>query len=202
MELSGKWPVKALCDEMSVNRSGFYKYRARRIAPSERAVKKANDIALFLTFHRKHPSHGYRWLNAKIRLGLGLVMSDEYARRCCRCAGIVSESRHYRYKKPGEPGKSFPNMILASLDITSSRSSLNDSSSIPNAKSWNDVLFSLDIKKSFRGSGRRPVEGVYRQTNRSWPPHRSFDLFGGTIIRPKLFTYKVQQHFRVLLEIS
>jgi len=84
MELSGKWPVKALCDEMSVNRSGFYKYRARRIAPSERAVKKANDIALFLTFHRKHPSHGYRWLNAKIRLDLGLVMSDEYARRCCR----------------------------------------------------------------------------------------------------------------------
>ncbi|MCH3909016.1 MAG: IS3 family transposase [Bacilli bacterium] len=118
MELSGKWPVKALCDEMSVNRSGFYKYRARRIAPSERAVKKANDIALFLTFHRKHPSHGYRWLNAKIRLDLGLVMSDEYARRCCRYAGIVSESRHYRYRRPGEPNRSYPNMILASLDVT------------------------------------------------------------------------------------
>jgi putative transposase len=118
MELSGRWPVQALCREMSADRSGFHECRSRRAAPSEKARKKAADIALFMGFHARHPSHGYRWPDAKIRLDLGLVMSDECARRCCRYAGIASECRHYRYRKPGEPGRSYPNMIPASLDVT------------------------------------------------------------------------------------
>lgn len=118
MELSGKWPVVALCREMSVNRSGFYKFRGRCEHPSERQAKRAESIGLFLKYHSMFPSHGYRWLNAKIRLDLGLVMSDEYARRCCAYAGIRSASKHYRYKKGGPSPKSYPNLILASLSIT------------------------------------------------------------------------------------
>lgn len=53
------------------------------------------DVALFRECHSRFPSHGYHWLNAKIRLGLGLAMSDQYAHRCCRFAGIKSKSRHY-----------------------------------------------------------------------------------------------------------
>ena len=118
MELSGKWPVAALCREMSVNRSGFYKFRARCERPSERQRKRAADIGLSLGYHSLYPSHGYRWLNAKISLDLGLAMSDEYARRCCAYAGVRSVSKHYRYKKGGPSPKSYPNLILASLDIT------------------------------------------------------------------------------------
>ena len=118
MELSGQWPVAALCREMSVNRSGFYKYRGRCGHPSERQAKRAESIGLFLKYHSMFPSHGYRWLNAKIRLDAGLVMSDEYARRCCAYAGIRSASRHYRYKKGGPSPKSYPNLILASLSLT------------------------------------------------------------------------------------
>ena len=43
-----------------------------------------------------YPSHGYRWLNAKIRLDTGLVVSDPYAHKCCKIAGIKSKSKHYR----------------------------------------------------------------------------------------------------------
>jgi putative transposase len=116
-ELSGRWSVLSLCDEMSVNRSGYYKWVHRHIHPSDKAKKKAGDIALFLAYHSKHPSHGYRWLNAKIRLDLGVVVSDEYARRCCRYLGIAAECHHYRYRKPGEPRRTYPNMVLASLDV-------------------------------------------------------------------------------------
>lgn len=55
-----------------------------------------------------YPSHGYRWLNAKIRLDTGLVMSDPYAQKCCKSVGIKSKSKHYRYRKPGDPDRVFP----------------------------------------------------------------------------------------------
>ena len=42
--------------------------RAIVMEEEDKAKKKAGDIALFLACHIKHPSHGYRWLNAKIRL--------------------------------------------------------------------------------------------------------------------------------------
>ena len=38
----------------------------------------------------KYQSHGYRWLNAKIRLDTWLKVSDLYAYKCCKLAGIKS----------------------------------------------------------------------------------------------------------------
>ena len=117
MELSGEFPVKRLCDVMNVNRSGFYKWKHRLEHPSARLKSFVHDLALFREYHEKYPSHGYRWLNAKIRLDTGLKMSDQYAHKCCKTQGIVSKSKHYRYKKPGEPYKVFPNLLSAGLNI-------------------------------------------------------------------------------------
>lgn len=117
MELSARWPIKSLCRAMSISRSGFYKWKARLSNPSDRLRKRMADVALFQEYHAKYPSHGYRWLNAKIRLDLGAVMSDQYAHRCCRFAGIKSKSRHYAYKKAGEPKKVCPNAVMASLKV-------------------------------------------------------------------------------------
>ena len=103
---------------MEVNRSGFYKWVKRQSDPSERDRKRIDAIALFAEYHSRYPSHGYRWLNAKIRLDQGIVYTDEFARRCCRYAGIRSQSKHYRYKAPGEPRKTYPNLVLASLRLT------------------------------------------------------------------------------------
>ena len=72
---------------------------------------------LFKEYHAKYPSHGYRWLNAKIRLDTGLVLSDQYAHKCCKTAGIKSVSKHYRYKKPGDPFKVYPNLLVSGLNI-------------------------------------------------------------------------------------
>ena len=75
-------------------------------------------MQLFKEYHEKYPSHGYRWLNAKIRLDTGLIMSDQRAHRICKAAGIVSKSKHYRYKKPGDPYKIYPNLFMSGLNIT------------------------------------------------------------------------------------
>lgn len=65
----------------------------------------------------RYPSHGYRWLNAKIRLDTGLVLSAAYAHKCCKIAGIKSEAKHYKYKKPDDPGRVFPNLFMTELRI-------------------------------------------------------------------------------------
>ena len=102
---------------MDVNRSGFYKWKNRASSPSNRIKKRMDDIVLFEEYHNKYPSHGYRWLNAKIRLDLGCVMSDQYAHRCCKFAGIKSKSKHYSYRKPGERTRKFDNLVLSSMKI-------------------------------------------------------------------------------------
>lgn len=117
MELSIEFPVKKLCDVLGINRSSFYKWKHRLEHPSERLKTFVSNLMLFKEYHTKFPSHGYRWLNAKIRLDTGLIVSDQYAHKCCKTAGIVSESKHYRYKKPGDPFKIYPNMIMQGLAI-------------------------------------------------------------------------------------
>jgi len=76
-----------------------------------------SNVALFQEYHLKYPSHGYRWLNAKIRLDTGLVVSDPYAYRCCKIAGIKSKAKHYKYKKVGTPGRIYPNLLMTELQI-------------------------------------------------------------------------------------
>ena len=117
MELSGEFPVKLLCKYMGINRSSFYYWKKRLNNPSSRTRNLIDNIKLFEEYHLKYPSHGYRWLNAKIRKDIGLVVSDQYAHKCCKLAGIKSKTKHYRYKKPGEAGRVFPNLISAGLNI-------------------------------------------------------------------------------------
>lgn len=118
MELSSEFDVKKLCELMKLSRSGFYKWRNRLSAPSRRTKTLIHNIMLFKEYHHKYPSHGYRWLNAKIRLDTGAVMSDPYAYKCCRTVGIKSDSRHYRYRKPGNPYRLYPNLIMADMNVT------------------------------------------------------------------------------------
>ncbi|MBF1683984.1 MAG: DDE-type integrase/transposase/recombinase, partial [Selenomonas sp.] len=76
------------------------------------------SIGLFQEYHGRFPSHGYRWLNAKIRLDKGIVFSDPYAHKCCKIAGIKSLCKHYSYKKEGDPSRTYPNLLLAGINIT------------------------------------------------------------------------------------
>ena len=85
--------------------------------PSKQKKRLVQSILLFQEYHIRFPSHGYRWLNAKIRLDKGIIFSDPYAHKCCKMAGIKSVSKHYKYKKPGDPFRIYPNLLLAGIDI-------------------------------------------------------------------------------------
>ena len=117
LELSGEYPVTALCKETGIQRSSFYYWKDRLSDPAPRTKELIDAVTLFQEYHLKYPSHGYRWLNAKIHLDTGLILSDPYAHKCCKIAGIKSKAKHYRYKKPGDPFRVFPNLLTAELTI-------------------------------------------------------------------------------------
>lgn len=102
---------------MAIPRSSFYNWKKSLSMPSAQAKRFMRAVLLFLEYHMKFPSHGYRWLNAKIRLDTGLVMSDPYAHKCCKTAGIKSKAKRCRYKKPGDPYRIFPNLLFAEMPI-------------------------------------------------------------------------------------
>lgn len=84
-----------------MNRSGFYKWKKRLKHPSDRLKTFISSLMLFKEYPAKYLSHGCRWLNAKIRLDTGVLLSDPYAHKLCKTAGNISVSKHYRYKKQG-----------------------------------------------------------------------------------------------------
>lgn len=102
---------------MGINRSSFYYWKKHVSDPVPRTKNLINNIQLFQEYHLQYPSHGYRWLNAKLRLDTGLVLSDPYAHKCCKSAGIKSKAKHYKYKKSGDSGRVFPNLLSAELNI-------------------------------------------------------------------------------------
>ena len=102
---------------MGIRRSSFYAWKKKLSMPAERKKNLISNILLFQEYHNKYPSHGYRWLNAKLRLDTGLALSDPYAHKCCRMAGIKSKAKHYKYKKPGDPYRIFPNLLFSEIQI-------------------------------------------------------------------------------------
>ena len=109
--------MKTLCKFMGIARSSFYAWKKKLANPTERRRQFIAHIALFKKYHLAYPSHGYRWLNAKIRLDTGIVMSDTHAHKCCKAVGIKSKAKRCRYRKPGEDFRVFPNLLLAGLQI-------------------------------------------------------------------------------------
>lgn len=114
MELSGRFPVALLCKLAGVNRSSFYNWKCYLSHPSEKTRRSIASISLFRAYHLKYPSHGYRWLNAKIRLDTGLVLSDLTAHKYCKTVGIKSKAKR-SYKKPGDAYRIYPNLLLSEL---------------------------------------------------------------------------------------
>ena len=76
MELSGEYPVKLLCEKIGIQRSSFYNWKKSINELSDQKKRLIRNVELFCEYHNNYPSHGYRWLNAKIKLDLGIVLSD------------------------------------------------------------------------------------------------------------------------------
>lgn len=69
--------VKDICALMGVSRAGYYKWKNRK--PSPRDTKREEVIAMVRKVHERHPTHGYRWTAAYIRINMHVSISDSYA---------------------------------------------------------------------------------------------------------------------------
>ena len=96
---------------MSVSRSGFYKWKYRKENPSIREISRQSDIALIKKVHQKHKSHGYRWINQRIRNLYGVYYTDNYVHRICKYENIRYQGKHYRWKKPEDEHQKFSNLV-------------------------------------------------------------------------------------------
>lgn len=99
---------------MGVSRSGYYKWKKRE--PSERDLNRENMIAAVKAVHEEHPSHGYRWTAAFIRINLQVELSDNYAYKCFRYLGIRAETKHKEHGRPRKERDKYPNLILSTWE--------------------------------------------------------------------------------------
>ncbi len=94
--LKDKYSVKFLCEVMSVNRSGNYKWLARKDKPNRYEQDRIILTELLLEQHNKHKTKGYHYLANLIRNKTGWVFSDNLAHKCCKLAGIRSKTKRGR----------------------------------------------------------------------------------------------------------
>lgn len=96
---------------MRVNRSGYYKWLARKDKPNRYEQDRELLTLLLQEEHEKHRSYGYHRLAGNIRKNTGWIFSDNLAHKCCKAAGILSKAKRYRYRKPGEESVIYPNLV-------------------------------------------------------------------------------------------
>jgi hypothetical protein len=96
---------------MDVNRAGYYKWKARQGHLNRYEQDRQLLTELLIEEHKKHKALGYHRLAHKIRENTGWVFSDNLAHKCCKEAGLHSEARRYRYRKPGAESLKFENLV-------------------------------------------------------------------------------------------
>lgn len=106
-----KYPVYLLCQEMNVNRSGYYKWKACKGLKNQYERDRELLTELLREVHERYRSYGYHRLAAVVRRETGWLFSDNLAHKCCKYAGIHSKARHYKYRKAGKENIIYPNLI-------------------------------------------------------------------------------------------
>ena len=102
---------------MSVNRSGYYKWLARKDKPNRYEQDRLILTELLLKQHKRHKTKGYHYLANLIRNETGWVFSDNLAHKCCKLAGIRSKTKRGR-KIAGKENIKFPNIIRGNWNVT------------------------------------------------------------------------------------
>ena len=106
-----KYPVDYLCRIMDINRSGYYKWRARKGQQNQYEKDRILLTQFLQGAHKDYPSHGYHRLARDVFAETGWIFSDQLAHKCCKAAGIRSKARKYTYRAPGEESQIFPNLV-------------------------------------------------------------------------------------------
>lgn len=99
---------------MGVSRSGYYKWKNRGKPKAE--DKKQQVLKFVAEVHKEHPSHGYRWVCAYIRINLGVTFSENYVYKAFRYLGIKAETKHKKKYRPRKIKDKYPNLIFSTWE--------------------------------------------------------------------------------------
>lgn len=108
-----------LCRRMGVNRSGYYKWRARKGTSNQYEKDRKILTEMLWEAHQKHRSYGYHRLAAIVRNETGWLFSDNLAHKCCKYAGIWARVKHYRWQssQKGREHWRCPNRVHGNWDV-------------------------------------------------------------------------------------
>lgn len=95
---------------MDINRASYYKWLNNKVLKQYQLDRK-ELIKLVKDIHLKHPSYGYRRINAIIKNKTGWIVSDVQVHKCCKYLNIKSKVKRYRYVKPKEESVIYSNVI-------------------------------------------------------------------------------------------
>ena len=131
---------------MDVNRSGYYKWKARKGHKNRYEQNRELLTELLRKVHDRHRSYGYHRLAAVVRNETGWLFSDNLAHKCCKFAGIKSRVKHYRWQSPKGESKVFPNLVWnhwevgEPLRLISSHISFRQGDNKPYFRCLNDLI--------------------------------------------------------------
>ena len=99
---------------MGVSRSGYYKWKKRGKSSQQRHREKV--IAIVEEVHKAHPSHGYRWVHAYIRINYDVECSANFIYKIFRYLGIRSETKHKKRSGKRKVKDKYPNLIFTTWE--------------------------------------------------------------------------------------
>ena len=99
---------------MNVSKSGYYKWLSRPDNP--RKVKRGKLVEIVEAEHTKHPSHGYRWMAAYIRLNYSYDFTDNFIYTIFKQLNIRAETKHKAKSKPRKVKDRYPNLVYTSWE--------------------------------------------------------------------------------------
>ena len=87
---------------------------AQRGEPS--GNKRQRAVEAVSKAHEEHPSHGYRWICAYLKVNGIIEISENFTYRIFRFLGIRSETKHKVHYKPRKIRDRFPNLIFSTWE--------------------------------------------------------------------------------------
>ena len=99
---------------MGVSRAGYYKWKNRGKPAHE--DKRQQVLKLVTEVHTAHPSHGYRWVAAFIRINKKVIFSENYVYKAFRYLGFQSETKHKQRSRPRKVKDKYPNLIYSTWE--------------------------------------------------------------------------------------
>lgn len=144
-----------LCKMMGVSRSGYYKWLARPVG--DEPAERSRVITLVAETHAAHPSHGYRWVHAYLKVNHGITVSENYIYKVFKYLGIESKTKHKKRRNPRSSREDpYPNLLFSTWECVDRpwQVIITDTTGFWTRYNYWEATFYFDVfTKQIRGKG-------------------------------------------------